>query len=346
MPPTSSDPTRRALVRGRGLTPQLFLFAILPLTGLLIVIAFGSLALHSQAMRALVAEREARTGHAAADAISQQLRNLGLAVAMLAVHDGSSSHPRVALTDFAYLMGDFRALAIITDSGEVLATTAPKETWRNAPLVDLASRSLASGEAAFSDPLLLPPFEEPVVVVAYHGPRDRSAVGAFMPGELAEGVLGDTISPDSKTRAALVDAQRRLLYSLGERPLDIDLSEYAGLEVALAGQAGVDFADFGGEEYVIAYSPVSPLGWALLMEEPWEAVDNPLLRQTQAAPLILIPALAFALVAVIFGLRQIVQPLQALERKAAELGRSRFETIEEPVGGVGRTLTHGHLGDL
>ena len=334
MPPTSPDPSRRALVRGRGLTPQLFLFVILPLTALLVVIAFGSLTLHSQAMRALVAEREARTGHAAADAISQQLRNLGLAVALLAVHGDGSSDAGTALTDFAFLMDDFRALAIINDHGEVLATTTSKEAWRNVPLVDLAGRSLASGEAAFSEPLLLPPSEEALVVVAYHGRRDRSAVGAFKPSELAERVLGDAIPPESKTRAALIDAQGRLLYSLGERPLDADLSGYAGLQVALAGQSGVDFADFGGEEYVIAYSPVSPLGWVLMMEEPWEAVDNPLLRQTQAAPLILIPALAFALLAVIFGLRQIVQPLQALERKAAELGQSRFETIEEPVGGI------------
>ena len=322
------------MMRGRGLTPQLFLFAILPLTALLVVIAFGSLTLHSGAMRALVAEREARTGHAAADAISQQLRNLGLAVAMLAVHDDSSSDPTAALTDFATLMDDFRALAIINDCGEVLATTAGEETWGNVPLVTLASRSLASGEPAFSDPLLLPPYEEPLVVVAYHGPRDRAAVGAFEPSELAERVLSDAIPPESKTRAALLDAERRLLYSLGERPPGTDFSEYAGLELALAGQGGVEFADFGGEEYVIAYSPIAPLGWVLVMEEPWEAVDNPLLRQTQAAPLILIPALAFALLAVIFGLRQIVQPLQALERKAAELGRSRFETIEEPVGGI------------
>ena len=333
MSPTPPDPDRLALVRGRGLTPQLFLFAILPLTGLLVVIAFGSLALHSRAMRTLVAEREARTGHAAADAISLQLRDLGQAVAMLAIHDGNSSSPGTALTDFADLMGDFRALAIIADSGEFLATTAPEETWRTVPLLDLASRSLASGEAAFSDPLLLPPFGEPSVVVAYHGPWDRSAIGAFMPSELAGRLLGGAIPPESRTRAALVDGERRLLYSRGYPP-DFDLSDYVGLQPALAGQGGVEFADFEGEEYVIAYTPVPPLGWVLLMEEPWEAVDNPLLRQTQAAPLILIPALAFALLAVIFGLRQIVQPLQALESKAVDLGQSRFETIEEPVGGI------------
>jgi len=52
------------------------------------------------------------------------------------------------------------------------------------------------------------------------------------------------------------------------------------------------------------FSPVAPLGWALVVEEPWEAVDNPLLRQTQAAPLVLVPALIVALIALGFGIRK------------------------------------------
>jgi signal transduction histidine kinase len=59
-----------------------------------------------------------------------------------------------------------------------------------------------------------------------------------------------------------------------------------------------------------------------------------LLRTTQAAPLILIPILLFALVALGFGIRQIVQPLQSLEKLAAELGWGSFEAIEKPVGGI------------
>ncbi|HKY83511.1 MAG TPA: histidine kinase [Anaerolineales bacterium] len=327
-------PSRRARRRGPGLTPQLFLFVILPLTVLLVVISFGSLALHSQAMRALVAEREARTVHAAADAISQQLHDLGRAVALLAAHDGTSPSSAKALTDFADLRDDFRALAIVDDSGEILATNVPEEMWTDVPLAQLVAQSLASGEASFSDPLSFPLSDEPLMVVAFHGPSDRSAVGAFMAGDLAERVLGDAFPPESQARAALIDADLRLLFGRGEWPPDTDLASYSGLEAALQGQDGVEVADSGGQEVVIAYSPVSPLGWVLLMEEPWEALDNPLLRGTQAAPLILIPALLFALLAVVFGLRQVVQPLQALEHKAADLGQSRFETIEQPVGGI------------
>jgi signal transduction histidine kinase len=52
------------------------------------------------------------------------------------------------------------------------------------------------------------------------------------------------------------------------------------------------------------------------------------------APLILIPVLVIAMVALWFGVRQVVQPLQSLEKKATDLGWGDFAAIEEPVGGI------------
>ena len=87
------------------MTLQLLLFAVLPLTILLVVIAFGSLVLHSQAMRTLVAEREARAGHAAADAIAGELRQRGLSIEGLTVLAGHTDEPQTALAASAYLEG-------------------------------------------------------------------------------------------------------------------------------------------------------------------------------------------------------------------------------------------------
>ena len=65
-------------------------------------------------------------------------------------------------------------------------------------------------------------------------------------------------------------------------------------------------------------------------------MDNPLLRTTQVAPLLLIPAVLVGVIAFWFGIKQIVEPLQALEQKAAELGAERYDAIEQPVrGGIG-----------
>jgi signal transduction histidine kinase len=131
-----------------------------------------------------------------------------------------------------------------------------------------------------------------------------------------------------------VDDQHHLLYQTGTPRPESDLTQHPGVANALRGESGTTYLIVGGSEHVVAYTPIQPAGLALVIEEPWEAVDNPLLRRTLAAPLILIPVLLFALVALWFGIRQIVQPLQALERKAAELGWGRFDVIEQPVGGI------------
>jgi two-component system sensor histidine kinase UhpB len=89
-----------------------------------------------------------------------------------------------------------------------------------------------------------------------------------------------------------------------------------------------------GSEHVIAYSPIPLVDWAVVIEEPWESVTTPVLRTTQLAPLILVPILILSLIAIWFGARRIVQPLQSLEDRAVKLAWGDFEAIEQPVGGI------------
>lgn len=66
----------------------------------------------------------------------------------------------------------------------------------------------------------------------------------------------------------------------------------------------------------------------------WQAATDPALELTLVAPLALIPPLMFAVAALWFVNRQIIQPLQKLETKAAALAWGDFETIKESVGGI------------
>jgi len=333
---TSNSPTTPPrLGRGARLTPLLFLWVVLPLTALLVVIAFGSLALHSQAMRSLVAEREGRTVHAAADAIGEQLQHRGASIQALAVHAGETPSAG-ALADFSFLSPDFEGgLALLSPDGSLMATSNDPQAWSARPIDALASQARSQGgvhySVAFDDPSL----PSRAVLAAAATPGGLVAIGAFLPSSLAARVLDDAFSPGSQVNVWLVDPSFHALYQLGTEA-DVSILEHRpGAQEALLGNSGVTFAAFDGEEHVIAYRPIPPLGWALVIEEPWEAVDNPLLRQTQAAPLILLPAFAFAVLALVLGLRQVVQPLQALEARAASLGHGDFEAIERPVGGIG-----------
>jgi signal transduction histidine kinase len=71
-----------------------------------------------------------------------------------------------------------------------------------------------------------------------------------------------------------------------------------------------------------------------LPEEVAKTATNPALELTLVAPLVLVPPLLFAVAALWFGARQIVQPLQQLEAKAVALAAGDFESIQEPVGGI------------
>jgi len=117
-------------------------------------------------------------------------------------------------------------------------------------------------------------------------------------------------------------------------PLGTHATEHHGVAEALRGESGTAYVQVGNDEHVVAYSSIAPTGWALVVEEHWAAVTSPMLQVTQAAPLVLVPALLLTLLALWFGARQIVQPLQALESKAADLAWGRYEAIEQPVDGI------------
>ena len=59
----------------RGLTVQLFVITVLPLTLLLLAIAFGSYSLHQRDMRALVSERNERAVQSAAATLESELHH-------------------------------------------------------------------------------------------------------------------------------------------------------------------------------------------------------------------------------------------------------------------------------
>jgi signal transduction histidine kinase len=158
--------------------------------------------------------------------------------------------------------------------------------------------------------------------------------GAFSPEALARSTLADAFAGHGESAVILLDASGRLLYSAGPVPHAGQLASHPGVSEALAGQSGASFRPAEDGEHVVAYAPVKPMNWALVVEEPWEMVASPLLSYTQMAPLILVPVLLLTLFALWFGVRQIVQPLQALEEQAGALAWGDYGAVEKPVGGI------------
>src|SRR5512139_152255 len=93
--------------RWRGLPLQLFGITVLPLTVLLLIITFGSLALHQNSMRVLVGERDERATRSAANAISEQLHHRATAVRNLALRAADGAAPAAILDTSDFLLSDF-----------------------------------------------------------------------------------------------------------------------------------------------------------------------------------------------------------------------------------------------
>ncbi|MDT8304728.1 MAG: histidine kinase [Anaerolineae bacterium] len=319
-------------IRWRGLPLQLLFTILLPLAFLLLIVAFGGAVLHQQAMRTLVGERDERAARAAAAAIGEQLNHRALVVRGLALRASAGTEPAQALDDIAPFTPDFDGgLALFAPDGSLLAATGPADWAVLAPAVaDVA----VEGTAAFS-PVLHDPELADAVTLVVAAEEGYVAAGAFFPTAVIRRALNPAFGAGDAAAAFVVAADGTVLYQLGTA-LDAhgDPRAHPGAASALRGESGTTYLTMEGQEHILAFSPVPPTSWALVIEESWHAVSSPLLRLTEWAPLVLAPLLIVTLIGLGFGVRQIVQPLQALSGRATALAWGDFEAIEEPVGGI------------
>ena len=324
----------------RGVTAQLFAFVVMPLSVLLLIIAFGGLSLHRQAMRIMVGERDERAVRAAASAIAEQLNHREKAIHALALLAGETLSPpnlQAILTTSEYLHADFDlGLAFFERGGVLLASSGETTFWETlnptvSPLQEALARDVPPAFLSIRHPQTGEPIILSFAVSTKGGPI---AVGAFNPASLARRATAGVFIAEAGSVIYLVDGSGGLLYQSGIPLADETPETHPGIQEALAGNSGTNYVPVAGGEHVVSYSPIAPVGWALVIEEPWEVVTSPLLRTTEYAPFVLIPAFLLTLVALWFGVRQIVQPLQALESQAEELGWGNYDAIEVPVGGI------------
>jgi two-component system sensor histidine kinase UhpB len=317
---------------------RLIAIILLPLTVILLLITFGSITVHQQAMRSMVGERDARLVSTAARALSAQIdlrvkELTGLAQMQLV----EPSEPLSSTFSAAgYLLPDFdNGLAIVDPRGKLLSTQGNSQLWEALSGDSVNWLGLTTDLMAQPDKLMVikSPVDNSYVGMISSPRKDGNLViGAFSIPTLVKTTLMDILPSESQLSTLLVSPDQQLLYKAGDAG---DYSnDHPGIAEALQGHSGTVYVDAGRDEHVTAYSPVRSAGWALVTEESWRAVSTPTLRTTQFAPLVLVPAVLIMLLALWLGTRQVVQPLRILEAKAATLAEGDFQTIQEPVGGI------------
>lgn len=321
------------MTRLRGLPAQLFLFTILPLTLLLAIFALGGLSLHQRAMRQMVGERDERATRAAAAAIEEHLERRAAAVANLALH-AAHVDPAMALADSISFRDDFLEVVIIDADSRIVARDPAWWAFFNSDVLATVTDS----------PSFLPLLHHPtsngqigLIVALVEG--GGAAIGAYDPAIIARDVLARVVRPGDHSVAYLVAPDGTLLYQTGPGDHTGPITDHPGVAEALRGEIGTTFLNvssgLGSEDHVVSYTPIQPVAWALVMEEAWQEMTDPMLRRTELAPFVLLPVLAITLAGLWFGVRQIVQPLQSLADRTTALGRGEFDAVREPVGGIG-----------
>lgn len=327
----------------RGFSLQLFLITILPLTALLLVVAFGSQMLHHDAMRSLVGDRDLKTVLSTSRSLERELSHVSNTLQFMA--RGLDEQ-----TNFAALFIRPEEIAAIFDggmalfsaSGQVIQSSSTAIDWPSIPAeFSMAFKADKSAEDAPIFSTILPSSSDlPVyVLVASTTAQGNILIGAFSAERLIGLNVNDLVSGGQTT--VLVISPSKLpgvydvLYRAGPFKHGESAPTHPGIKEALNGQSGINYFQSSEGEHVVAYSPIERTGWGLVIEEAWEDIASPYLMTTQAAPLVIVPVFLLALLAIWFGARRIVTPLQRLEKLSASLAKGDFEAIQQPVGGIG-----------
>ena len=326
---------KRLVASWRGSTLQVIAAIVLPLTLLLVASSFGSFFIHQNAMRSMVGERDERAVRAAASAIESEIHHRMDSLRGLAFlsSDGSLNNLNRALDQSKYLLDDFdHGLAFLSLDDSLLVAVGNMEFWQGVPdQINLT----AWKNQNFQGVNTLNIDDKPVILVAFAAPdRNVVAIGAFSAESVLIGVLGKDFPENGNAAVYVYDQAYKTVFQSGPGTIEGDPAHHAGIPDALAGKSGATYVQAGSDEHVLAFSPVIITGWAVVIEESWEAVSNPTLQTSQITPMILIPALLLAMLALWFAAEQIVKPLRLLEAKAAKLAWGDFKEIEQPVQGI------------
>jgi len=308
----------------RRLRIQILLWIILPLILLLIAFSVTGVRSHQQSMRTLVAERDLGLSRALAHDVAMVLERYHGSLALLAqsIDDRPSDTVATRLRAARDLLGQELDLAVVDKEGRVRAA------------VNSDARTIIFPVATGKRESLRVVQEEGEAFLVWRFPLKA---GDFLLARLPLRALAlasalKTGYPSRTGRVLLIDSSGQVL-ALSGQPLTSPAPR-PGAENIRATESGVTFLQAPEGEVVVAHARVPNTDWSVVVREPWEALAAPLLRFDRVMPFVLLSATIVSLLALFFGLRYVVTPLQRLREQAERIGSGDFRAAKSPVGGV------------
>ncbi len=295
---------------------RLLAFLILPILVLLMLISFGGVALHQEAMRDLLVEHNQQAVRGTAVTLSEQLKQRREILMALAANIENGQDVQTTLENARpWLDVFFDGGIAFYRNGELLTASSQSADWEAFP--NPAHLSVYSY-------VIEPGHNQTQIIIRTSAisVRDPNSViqvvGAVSLERLGIAAVLESLHSPGGAASYLTGDGGQILYHSNP---------------ALVGKYA-DQIPASKKDAVVTSAPVEAPDWTLVQDENWHEAISPFMRYSQATPLILVPGLLLALVVVWFGVRRIVRPLQQLEAQANELGWGNFSAIEKPVGGI------------
>jgi len=327
---------------------QIVLWTVLPLTLVLIGVAFTGVYSHEKAMRSLVEERDRALAIVAAAEVEALLEGPSAALEALAEEPalwqgGDAPHELLAAAGClgGRLAGE---AALIGDDGRLSASGRSVPAWaaEQSALAALVRSAGVRQEMTLS-PVLEKAGGEPGTFLLGVPVHDASgAISGVLAGPVTardtgiERALGQAQAGEHGT-AYLVDPSGLVVAHSAAAHVRTSLAGHSGFSVAqqAEGAGATECESPEGERMALAYAPLGPgPGWYVIIEEPWSELSSPVLRYSQAVPLVAALAAVIALLTLYYGIRSLVQPLRALRKRAEMVAWGDFDAARTPVGGV------------
>jgi signal transduction histidine kinase len=321
------------LRRLRGLRAQLLLWIIVPLAVVLIILSLAGITRHRQAMTQLVEDRNRGLALAEANRLGREID--GRAALLLrraterdAIGDSDGLTALAADLQEAYNDG----LALFDAAGKPIAVSETAHSWAESETAfALAARTVAAGQPQFHSHFD-PTGSHLLIGVPLTG--GRALIGAIPTETLSLAESSAQVETETHGAVFVLDATGQMLHHHNPGGLAVDEAALADLAAAAAGKAGATELRGAAPGLLVTYAPVLPPGWLLVVAEHVHAVDVMGVSVVEVLPLLLLFVALLALVAVSFGVLNVVRPLQELDRRAQRVAWGDFDAVKQPVGGV------------
>jgi signal transduction histidine kinase len=328
-------------IRWRSISFQIILAVLLPLTAGAIFIAFYSQNLHHSAMQSMVGERNLRTVESLAALVDEIIKNRVETLTALSRHTFDATYLSKPQEDTAvFLQGFSNGVLLVDSNGKIIDQT---EDFKLTEIdIQYILEQFANAEPPYPTIIVLQDPQSDAIpdylaIIGQQISADTFLIGVVNLQAELTGVVNTLIKPGILS-VQVFDDTHTLIFEAGRLPLDIHTFYHPGVLNGLEGQSGVLYPDTGHGQgqgaHVIAYAPIKRSRWVLVLDEAWEDVSSTELAVTQSAPLVLIPFFLLAVFALLIIIRQVVIPLQKLEKQTQALGEGDFSAVTKQVGGI------------